>query len=94
MRCKREVCEVCDKEDERQREMKYQGKEMILDDRINEVVVIAEEAVTNAFNAKFVGAPKPPPIDTFKASMMAEIARRLKARAIKIEEDWAHFTRE
>ena len=53
----------------------------------------AERVVSWMYSFKFKGTPKPPPFDQFKASAMAEIARRIRARAVKIEEDWDHFTR-
>lgn len=58
------------------------------------VVEAAEAAAEKAFLLKFGATAKPPAHDTFKASMMAEISRRIRARAVKIEDDWNHFTRE
>lgn len=57
------------------------------------IVQSVEDHVEVMYRLNFTEAPKPPPIDLFKASAIAEISRRLKDRATKIEEDWNHFTR-
>lgn len=66
---------------------------MILEEHIQQAVKEVENHVERMYALKTKGMPKPPPIDTFKASAMAEIARRVRARAVKIEEDWIQFTR-
>lgn len=53
-------------------------EELILDHIIQFTVTIVEEIVERSYELKFKEVPKSPPIDTFKASMLAEIARRLK----------------
>jgi hypothetical protein len=65
----------------------------ILEDEVRLTVDLVERRIITIYEIKFKDAPKPPPIDMFKASAMAEIARRLKNRATKLEEDWIHFTR-
>lgn len=59
---------------------------MDLHDTIDGMVQVIELDVIGMFNDKFGKSPKQPPLDTFKASVMAEIARRIRARAVAIEE--------
>jgi hypothetical protein len=56
---------------------------------VEQVEALAKLSYLIAFHDK----SKPPAVDQFKASFMAEVARRVRARAVKIEEDWEHFTR-
>jgi len=57
-----------------------------LHDSIDGIVEVIEREVVRMYKDKFV---KPPTLTTrehFKASVMAEIARRIRARAVAIEE--------
>lgn len=63
------------------------------EDLLQRIVLMVEAEARQHFSEKFRGKPKPPVEDQFKASFMTEAARRIRARAVKIEEDWAHFTR-
>lgn len=67
---------------------------MSLEENIQQAVEMVEEHVKKMYNLKYVGLPKSPPEDIYKSVAMIEIARRVRARAIKIEEDWVHFTRD
>lgn len=61
---------------------------------IQTAVKVIEDVTELMYESKFGNSPKPPVKDQFKASAMAEIARRIRTRAVKIEEDWLHFTRD
>lgn len=61
---------------------------------IKQAVKIVEEYVEKMYRLKFGEALRPPPIDLFKAAAIAQITRKLDARAVELEEDWAHFTRD
>jgi hypothetical protein len=65
----------------------------IHEEHIKHAVDQIEALAKLSFVIHFHDKPKPPPEDQFKASFMAEVARRIRARAVKIEEDWEHFTR-
>lgn len=66
---------------------------MSQEESIQQAVKMIEDHVIEMYNTKFADSPKPPVLDLFKASAMAEIARRIRNKAIKIEEDWLHLTR-
>lgn len=64
------------------------------EESIQQAVQLIENHVEEMYRLKFGDSLRPPPIDIFKASAMAEIARQIKDRAVKIEEDWINFTRD
>lgn len=73
---------------------KTESVDQISAQRIEPVIQIVENHVEKMYRLKFGDSLRPPPVDVFKASAMAEIARQIKNRAVKIEEDWIHFTRD
>lgn len=66
---------------------------MSQEELIQKAVLWVEEHTEEMYSLKLGQGPKPPVEAMFKAAAMAEIARRVRARAVKIEEDWLHFTR-
>lgn len=51
-------------------------------------VELTEKHVDLMYDQKYKDAPTCPPRPVFKASAMAEIARKISVRADKIQEDW------
>lgn len=64
------------------------------EERIVEITSMVERLTEEMFNEVYKDTAKHISRDQFKAAAMAEIARRIRSRAVKIEQDWLHFTRE
>jgi len=67
-------------------DMEYDRKHKVATSEMSEKMItfaieVVEEVVEKMYEAKFAGTTKPPDKDTFKASAMAEIARRIKNKA-------------
>lgn len=59
---------------------------MSQEENIRQAVAMIEAHVEDMYQFKYTDSEKPPPVDVFKASAMAEIARRIGARAHELEE--------
>ena len=61
---------------------------------IKHAVELLEKHVEKMYDLAFEGLPKKPAFDMYKASAMMEISRRIRKRALKLEDDFNHMTRD